>query len=65
MIKAARSDASPAPGAVETRGTLSDNGLHPAQDRLGVAPQVVSSRVGLLEGGGGIRASWGMLGGRP
>lgn len=57
--------ATAATGAVELGDTLRDNGQHPVEERLRVAPIVVFSRAQLLVRGAVICASWQTRGGRP
>jgi hypothetical protein len=52
-------------GAVETGGTLRDNGQHPVEEWLRVASTVVFNRTELLVRGAVICASWQTRGGRP
>lgn len=52
-------------GAVELGDTLRDNGQHPVEEWLRVAPIVVFNRANLLVGGAVICASWQGRGGRP
>lgn len=52
-------------GAVETGDTLRDNGQHPVEEWLRVAPTVVFNRAELLVRGAVICASWQTRGGRP
>lgn len=52
-------------GAVETEDTLRDNGQHPVEEWLRVAPIVVFNRGELLVRGAVIRASLRTRGGRP
>jgi hypothetical protein len=61
----ARSGATAVAGAVETGDTLRDNGQHPVEEWLRVAPTVVFNRAELQVRGAVIGASWQTRGGRP